>query len=197
MLAPTLVALTFAVVALAELPDKSLLASVLLATRYPPRWVLLGIGTAFCLHVVIAVLAGDALGLLPAPVVAGVVATAFLAGAVVLLRPQRGAGAGAPEPGPRRPAGPVRAAATSFGVVFAGEWGDVTQLAVVNLVARYGDPVSVGVGAALAFLTVATLGVAAGSRLPRRFPLPLLRRLGGLLLVALAALTGAELVRGR
>ena len=50
-----------------------------------------------------------------------------------------------------------RVVVTSFLVLFAAEWGDLSQLLVVSLVARYDDPVSVFVGAFAALVTVSGL----------------------------------------
>jgi putative Ca2+/H+ antiporter (TMEM165/GDT1 family) len=84
---------------------------------------------------------------------------------------------------------------TSFGVVFVGEWGDITQLATANLAARYDDPVSVGIGAGLALISVAGLVLLAGNRLLRRVPLALVRRGAGLLLALLAVISLVQLLR--
>ncbi len=82
---------TFAVVLVAELPDKSLFASLLLATRYRARWVWLGVSGAFLTHVLIAVTAARLLQLLPELAVEAVVTVLFALGAVLLLLPERSA----------------------------------------------------------------------------------------------------------
>jgi putative Ca2+/H+ antiporter (TMEM165/GDT1 family) len=87
-------------------------------------------------------------------------------------------------------------ALTAFGVVFLGEWGDITQVTTANLAARYADPVSVAVGAVLALWTASALALTVGQGLLRRLPTRLVRRLAGLLLALLAVLTLVELVRG-
>ena len=83
---------------------------------------------------------------------------------------------------------------TSFGVVFVGEWGDITQLATTNLAARYDDPVSVGIGAGLALVSVAGLVLLAGDRILRRVPLTLVRRGAGVLLAAFALVSLVQLL---
>ncbi|MCA1712899.1 MAG: TMEM165/GDT1 family protein [Actinobacteria bacterium] len=189
---PTTVATVFVVIFLAELPDKSLLATLVLGTRYPARWVWAGVSAAFCVHVAIACLAGRLLSLAPRRVVEVIVAVLFAVGAYLLLKPER-----EPEselttfPEPRL--WPVLA--TSFGLVFIGEWGDITQLATANFVARYDDALSVGVGAALGLITVAGVAVTAGSRLIRCVPLALVRRSAGLLLAVFAVLALVSAVR--
>ena len=72
--------LTFAVIFPAELPDKSLMASLVLGTRYRSLPVWLGATSAFTVHVVIAVAAGGLLRLLPSTVVEVVVTVLFAVG---------------------------------------------------------------------------------------------------------------------
>jgi Ca2+/H+ antiporter, TMEM165/GDT1 family len=80
------VATCFAVVFVAELPDKTALASLVLGTRYRAWFVFAGVAAAFTVHVVIAVSAGSLLLLLPHRVVQAVVAVLFAAGAATMLR---------------------------------------------------------------------------------------------------------------
>jgi putative Ca2+/H+ antiporter (TMEM165/GDT1 family) len=56
----------FGVVVLVELPDKTLVATLVLSTRYLPRPALAGVATAFAVQCAIAVTAGGMLHLLPA-----------------------------------------------------------------------------------------------------------------------------------
>jgi putative Ca2+/H+ antiporter (TMEM165/GDT1 family) len=189
----TIALLTFVVIFPAELPDKSLLASLVLGTRFRTLPVWLGASAAFVVHVVIAVAAGGLLRLLPSTVVDIVVTVLFALGAALLLF---GHEDDADEvDAPTETATSARMFWTSFGVVFIGEWGDITQLATANLAARYDDPLSVGLGAGLALISVAGLVLLAGNRLLRRVPLPLVRRGAGLLLAALALLTLVQLLR--
>jgi Ca2+/H+ antiporter, TMEM165/GDT1 family len=90
---------------------------------------------------------------------------------------------------------PLRVALGSFGVVFLGEWGDITQITTANLTARYGDPVSVGVGALLALWSVAALALTVGRGLLQRVPTRLVRRITGVALAVLAVVTLVEAVR--
>ncbi|MGB8993855.1 MAG: TMEM165/GDT1 family protein [Pseudonocardiaceae bacterium] len=82
----TLLAAVFGIVLVAELPDKTALASLVLGTRYRPSFVFVGVAAAFAVHVIIAVAAGSALSLAPHRIVEAIVAVLFLAGAVLLLR---------------------------------------------------------------------------------------------------------------
>ncbi len=279
-----LTALTvFAVIFPAELPDKSLFASLVLGARLRPSWTWLGVSAAFVVHVLIAVAAGGLLTLLPHRVVTAVVMTLFAFGAGWMLFGDRGARRGheecptadlasagpdetiatgqpltgldgpadelqRPAPATRAmsgahrqqsldPAGASSASAaagrqqaelaarvdraeqapqegganhaqprpglgfgrtflTAFGVIFVGEWGDVTQIATANLAAKYGDPLSVGVGAAMALCAVAGLAVVVGRGLLRWISVRMMRRVAGTILAVLALISLAQLVRG-
>ena len=155
MIVLSVVATAFVLVLPVELPDKTLFASLVLATRFPPLPVFIGVGAAFGLQVAIAVTAGSLLSLLPEALVSGVVAVLFLVGAALLWR---SATAGPEDAGEAADARErttfLRAAAISFGVLFAAEWGDLSQLATAGLAARLDAPLSVFAGAWTALLTV-------------------------------------------
>ena len=177
---------TLALVLPVELPDKTLMATLVLSTRYRPLPVLAGVSAAFAVQCAIAVTAGQLLTLLPERLVAGVVAVLFAVGAVILLR--GGAAEEDDEVAAERAArrGPVAVAATSFGVLFAAEWGDASQLATAALTARYEDPVSVFAGSFAALVTVATLAVLLGGIVTRKVPLRLVQRVAGVLFAVFA-----------
>jgi Ca2+/H+ antiporter, TMEM165/GDT1 family len=182
------IGIAFAVTFLAELPDKTMFASLILATRYRPLWVWVGAAAAFTVHMVIAVTAGQLLALLPHRIVDGIVAGLFAAGAAYLwvtsFRPQQhddeaeAARMGAPRATFWRVAGAV------FAVIFLAEWGDITQLATANLSARYG-PVLVFAGATLALWAAAALAVNIGAKSLSVIPLGWVTRIAGTILLAL------------
>ena len=194
-------AIAFGVVFLAELPDKSMIASLVLGTRFRPLYVWVGAAAAFAVHVVIAVAAGGALALLPHRLVEAIVAVLFLAGAALLLfgNESREEEAGLDESGSvAQIAVPTlrRVASVSFAVIFVGEWGDITQIATANLAAKYHDPIGVGVGALLGLWTVVAIGVVAGAKLVERVPLALVRRITGVILAALGVVSAVAAIRG-
>src|SRR5215211_1179347 len=80
------VATTFALIFPVELPDKTFVVSLVLATRYRPLLVWIGVSLAFLVQTVVAVTAGGLLSLLPERVVVAASAVLFLVGAVVLWR---------------------------------------------------------------------------------------------------------------
>ena len=191
----SVIAAAFILVLPVELPDKTLFATLVLATRFAPLPVFVGVGTAFGLQVAIAVTAGSLLSLLPEALVTGVVAVLFLVGAVILWR----SASSGPEDEelvetPEHPSF-LKAAAISFGVLFAAEWGDLSQLATAGLAARYDAPVSVFIGAWAALLTVSALAVFLGKKLADRLPIALIRRVAAVLFLVFAVLAVVETVR--
>jgi putative Ca2+/H+ antiporter (TMEM165/GDT1 family) len=188
---------TFVVIFPAELPDKSMFASLVLGTRFRPLPVFVGVAVAFAVHVVIAVSIGAVFSLLPERLVLFVVAVLFAGGSALLLlgkgdEEEEGAAEASRAGADQRP---VRVALASFGVVFLGEWGDITQITTANLAARYHDPLSVGVGAVLALWSVSALALTLGRGLLKRIPTRLVRRLTGVVLALLAVLSLVEAVR--
>jgi putative Ca2+/H+ antiporter (TMEM165/GDT1 family) len=179
----------FGLIFVAELPDKTAIASLVLAAKYRTSWVFTGVALAFLLHVVIAVAAGSLIGLLPHRPVEGVVGALFLIGAVLLW--QRGArSAEELEDGPvgetAADLGFTRVAATSFAVVFVAEFGDLTQILCANLAARYHAPLSVGIGAVLALWSVALIAMLGGRSLARVIPITAIVRAAAVVMVVLA-----------
>ncbi len=174
----------FAIILAAELPDKTALASLVLGTRYRPVPALCGIAAAFAVHVALAVLAGSLLGLLPRHTLEIVVGVLFAGSGLVLLIRRPSADE---ESAPQRDArGFWAIAGIAFTVILVAEFGDLTQLVIANLVARYADPVAVGAGALLAMCTVATAAVFGGRSLLRLVPATLLTRVAGAIMLVLA-----------
>ena len=187
----------FATVFPAELPDKTMIATVMLVARYRrPALVWVGAALAFTVHVVVAVAAGSLLGLLPDVVVKLAVAALFLTGAVLLFRAARSAET--EEVSDEQPVAATVAATVlgSFGLVVLAEWGDLTQLATASLAASSGEPWSVFVGAIVALSAVAAIAVVAGRTILRVLPVKVVRRVAACLFAALAVYTLVEVVRG-
>jgi putative Ca2+/H+ antiporter (TMEM165/GDT1 family) len=194
------VALTvFALILPAELPDKTMVATLVLSTRFPAFPVWLGVTAGFAVQSVVAVAAGDLVSLLPTDIVHGVTAAMFAIGAALMLRGSGGTDVAEEEREltadlAETPAVPSfrRAALTSFGVLFAAEWGDLSQILTANFAAKYGDPIAVFTGSWLALATVAAMAVLGGRALLRVVPLEWVRRLAALLFAAMAVVTGLE-----
>ena len=175
-------AAVFPVIFFGELPDKTMFASLVLASRGKPIAVWFGAAAAFLVHVVIATTIGVAIfKLLPDRVVSALVAVMFLAGAIYAYRESA---KDESELVAHEAATHQRVVTTAFMVIFIAEWGDLTQILTANLAAHYHSAISVGVGATAALWTVALLAVAGGQGLLRVVPLKVVRRVtAGILLI--------------
>ncbi|WP_020663439.1 TMEM165/GDT1 family protein [Amycolatopsis benzoatilytica] len=198
-MSPALIAMftAFGLVLAVELPDKTLVATLVLTTRFRAWPVFAGVSVAFALQCVIAVAFGSLLTLLPDTVVSVLVAAMFGVGAALLLREGFRQGDEAGEDASRSGAGPatfLRSALTSFGVLFAAEWGDASQLATAGLVARLGNPFAVGVGAFVALVSVAGLAVFIGAKLRSRIRPKLIQRSAGFVFAGFAVFAATQLL---
>jgi putative Ca2+/H+ antiporter (TMEM165/GDT1 family) len=185
---------TFAVVFLAELPDKTMVATLVLTTTYRRAfWVWLGAAMAFLVHVVIAVLAGGLLSRLPDRPVELVVSVLFGTGAVVLWR-QRDQGTAAEDLHLRTEHSPVKIATVAFTTLLVAEIGDLTQLTIASLAAASGQPVPVFFGGLLALWAVAALAAAGGVALLARVPVRKVRTGAAIVFALLAVVTLVEAI---
>jgi Ca2+/H+ antiporter, TMEM165/GDT1 family len=195
-----LVLLSFALIFPIELPDKTFVAGLVLATKYEPFLVWIGIGLAFGVQCVVAVTAGQAVSYLPEWVVHVVSTAMFLVGAFLLVRAARNADAEEAETEESFRAKTTqdltgwKVVLTSFLLLFAAEWGDLTQILTINLVAKHGAPVSVFIGSWGALLLVSGLAVVAGRVLLRHMRLAVLHYIAGAVCLAFAAYGVAGLV---
>jgi Ca2+/H+ antiporter, TMEM165/GDT1 family len=192
------IAVAFTLTFLAELPDKSMVASLVLGTQYRPVWVWVGAAAAFTVQMAIAVTAGQLLALLPGHVVEAVVAALFIAGSVYLWltsrRPQEPGSEDAVERDAFAASFP-RVAAMSFTVVFLAEWGDITQVTAANLAARYG-PLLVFTGATLGLWAVTAVAVSVGAKSLDFIPMVWVRRITALILLAMGIYTAVLAITG-
>ncbi len=190
MIAAFLVA--FGTVFLAELPDKTMVASLVLTTKFRrPFAVWIGVSGAFIVHVVLAVSIGSLLRRLPETPVKLAVAAMFFIGGLLLLR----GGKDDDEDGMTVPADVSfrRVALTSASVVGLAEFGDLTQLATAGIATRYSAAVAVALGAWCALATVAALAVTAGSWIVQHVPLQVVQRVAGGVFIVFSLLTVASI----
>ncbi|MET9353455.1 TMEM165/GDT1 family protein [Streptomyces sp. NPDC006617] len=193
MISLTVTALVFGVVFLAELPDKTALAGLVLGTRYRASYVFAGVAAAFLLHVVLAVAAGSVLTLLPQQLVHAITGVLFLGGAAVLLMKKDDE-----DEEVRKPQDQSfwKVAGAGFMLILVAEFGDLTQIMTANLAARYDDPLSVGLGAVLALWAVAGLGIVGGKALMKRVPLGLITKVAAVLMLGLGVWSLWEAIAG-
>jgi Ca2+/H+ antiporter, TMEM165/GDT1 family len=180
----------FGIVFVAELPDKTALAALVLATRHRPFPVLLGAATALTIQSVVAVTAGQLVSLLPRRPVHVLAGGLFVVSAVLMWRRREDSEEGVKDRGGQ--AGFWRSAWLVFVVVFIAEWGDLTQLATAALAARYQAPYVVFGGSTLALWSVATLAVFVGHRAGKLLDAQLTKRIAAVLF----AVVGVALLAG-
>ena len=192
----SIAAAVFPIIFFGELPDKTMFASLVLASRGHAGTVWLGAAAAFLVHVVIATTIGVGLfAILPHRAVDAFVTVLFAGGAVFAFR----------EAGKEDEEELVeheeevhhgRVFVTAFTVIFIAEWGDLTQILTANLAAHYHSPLSVGLGATVALWTVAAIAVVSGQGIVRRVPVKRVRQFTGVILVVLAVVSAVGTVRG-
>jgi len=189
----TVMALVFGVVFLAELPDKTALAGLVLGTRYRASYVFAGVAAAFALHVALAVAAGSVLTLLPQQIVHALTGVLFLGGAAALLMKKE-----EDEGEIRKPENQTfwKVSGAGFMLILVAEFGDLTQIMTANLAARYDAPLSVGLGAVLALWAVAGLGIVGGRALMKKVPLGLITKVAAMLMLGLGVWSLYEAVAG-
>jgi Ca2+/H+ antiporter, TMEM165/GDT1 family len=192
LLDPKIVLICFPVIFIGELPDKTMFASLVMATKGRPRLVWLGAAGAFLVHVAIATTIGVALfAILPKRALDAVVAAMFLFGAWYAWHE----GAKDEEELAAKEATKHGVLLTAFVVIFLAEWGDLTQILTANLAAKYHAPLSVGIGAVLALWSVAALAVASGQTLLRYVEISSVRKVTAVVLVALAVYSAWTAIR--
>jgi putative Ca2+/H+ antiporter (TMEM165/GDT1 family) len=182
----------FPVIFIGELPDKTMMASLVMATRGKPLFVWMGAAAAFTLHVVIATTIGVALfRILPSRVLDAVVAVMFVVGGVYALVEATNDEEGLIG----REVASHAVVTTAFVVIFVAEWGDVTQILTANLAAHYHSGLSVGVGAVAALWSVAALAVLGGQGLLRFVSISTIRTITAVVLFVFAGVAAFQAVR--
>ncbi|MEY9871182.1 putative Ca2+/H+ antiporter (TMEM165/GDT1 family) [Streptacidiphilus sp. MAP12-33] len=184
--------ITFGVIFLAELPDKTALASLVLGTRYRSSYVFAGVAAAMALQVGLALAAGRLLALLPHRALEAVVGGLFVLGAAMLLL-HKDEGEEEAEGRDPKSGSFWRVAGASFAVIAIAEFGDLTQIATANLAAKYGDWLAVGLGSWLALCAVGGLAILGGQKLMEYVPLRVIQRVAAVIMLVLAgiSITGA------
>jgi Ca2+/H+ antiporter, TMEM165/GDT1 family len=193
------IGVAFALTFLAELPDKSMFALLVLGTRYRAAGLWLGAAGAFTVHMGLAVTAGQLLSLAPHQVVDAIVACLFAAGSAYLtwesFRPEpEEDGVSARQAGLAGQS-VLRAAGAGFGLVFLAEWGDITQVTAANLAARY-NPLLVFAGATLGLWATAAIVVNLGAKSLAVIPKAWVQRITAAILAGFGAYAIVAAVTG-
>jgi len=181
----------FALMFVLELPDKTMIATIVMSTRARSRNVALGASAAFVVHMALAVSAGSLLTLLPQNPKNLVVALLFLGGAAYLLvvKEKHEEDEGRREVDAADATLHRKELLTAFSVIFVGEFGDLTQIQAANLAAKTHQPIGIFVAGSLALILVSFLGAYGGQFLQRYVPLAKIRFAGGLIFLGLGLYT--------
>jgi len=160
-----------AVVALAEIGDKTQLLAILLATRFKRPWpIIAGIFCATIVnHFFAALIGSEVAGLLDGKAFRYAVALSFLAMAAWTLVPDK-----LDDEDEVKPAR-FGVFVTTVVAFFLVEMGDKTQIATIALGARYHDAVQVAMGTTLGMMLANVPAVFLGHELIRRVPLNVVR----------------------
>lgn len=178
---------SFALIAAAEMGDKSQLVCMALASRHRPVPVVFGALSAFALLNTLAVVFGKVVaGWFPEFMIALVVSLLFIIFGIQALRTE----AEEPHEEFREKSG-HGIFFTTFLLITVAEFGDKTQLAVVAL-SSTNNPAGIWLGATLALGMTSTMGVLAGRKLLQKISVELLHKLGGILFLILAAVAGVK-----
>jgi putative Ca2+/H+ antiporter (TMEM165/GDT1 family) len=180
----------FGVIFLAELPDKTALATLVLATRHRALPVFLGAGLALTVQSMIAVGAGALLAELPARYVKIGSAALFIVCAVLMwIRKEEHEEGGEP----KEQLGFGRTLWTVFAIVFVAEWGDLTQIGTAAFQARYHAWITIMAASVAALWCVAGLAVAVGNRASKLLDPKLTQKIAAVIFlgVGVALLIGA------
>ena len=181
----------FALMFLLELPDKTMIATIVMSTRARPSSIVVGASAGFVVQMGIAVGAGGLLTLLPAHVKDLVVGVLFLGGAAYLFlsheskAEQVGEARALSEHSTTR----LKEIVTAFGVIFVTEFGDLTQIQAANFTIKTRQPLEVFLAGSLALIGVSFIGAYGGQLLQRVVPLAWIRRGGGFVFLALGLYT--------
>ncbi len=154
----------YCLIFIAELPDKTAFATLILATRSRALAVFCGVALAFLIQTIVAVLFGRLISLLPAQWVHWGAGLLFILFALHMWRGRNEEEHEKEDPNScKMQFWPCLWQA--FVVIFLAEWGDLTQIATASLVAKYPmDQVTVFAAALCALWSVTALAVVIGQR---------------------------------
>ena len=174
----------FVIIFVAEIPDKTMVSSILLGSKYNGLLVWLGAAFAFAIQVTISVTVGTVITLIPHNILEGIIAAVFLAGGIYLILTNEKEQIEEGEKLAQTPKKHMRKVLlTSFGVTFLGEFGDLTQIATINLEAKYHQALSVALGAFLGLVAVVSIGIIGGKSLLKVLPTNRIRKLAGIIFI--------------
>lgn len=184
---------SFLLIGIAELGDKTQLLTLALAAKYPMEKVIYGIFSATAALMLIAVLVGEVIQKLIPMIFISILAGAFfiIYGLIIIApitRSEEKEGAGSSAIRSSDPFWIV------FGSFFLAEIGDKTQLATFAMTAKYGSPIQIWIGATLGMVVVNLFGILIGNVLRNYLPEKAINYLTGGLFIIFGALTFLSII---
>lgn len=185
--------ISFLIITIAELGDKTQILTLALAAKYPMEKVIYGITCASALLMFIAVLLGGIIHKFVPMIFISILAGAFfIIYGLMLIAPiakaEEKKEVGKPTIRSNDPFWIV------FGSFFLAEIGDKTQLATFALTAKYNAPVQVWIGATLGLVLVNLFGIVIGNVLKNYMPERIVNYLSGVVFILFGAVTFLSLI---
>lgn len=186
-----IIASTFVIIFFAELPDKTMMSSLIMGSKMTPRFVFLGASIAFLIQVIIAVTVGGFVSRIPQRPLAIIVGIVFFIGALLIVREIFSNETEKEELRSERTStrGIWAQVLVAFSVTFIGEFGDLTQIATANLAAKTADPISVGIGSYFGLLAITAIGIGFGAKVLSKIPIRPIQIASAAILTVLGLIT--------
>jgi putative Ca2+/H+ antiporter (TMEM165/GDT1 family) len=190
MLNPVIIFPVAGIIFVAELPDKTMVSTLLLAAKYRPIPVWIGAGLAFVIQAAVAVTIGSLISHINSKIISVITGALFLVGGLYLLFSSEKK---------EEEKGQIiadeaihkfhKAFFASFGITLIAEFGELTQIMTANLAISYKAPVAVFLGSSLGLITVSGLGAFSGKALSQKLPMNIIRKIAGVIFLSLSILS--------
>jgi putative Ca2+/H+ antiporter (TMEM165/GDT1 family) len=184
---------SFLLIGIAELGDKTQILTLALAAKYPMEKVIYGIFSATAALMLIAVLVGGVIQKLVPMIFISILAGAFfIIYGLIIIAPIKKA-----EEKEEVSSSAIKSKDPFwivFGSFFLAEIGDKTQLATFAMTAKYGSPVQIWIGATLGMVMVNLFGIVIGNVLRDYMPEKMINYLTGGLFIIFGALTFLSII---
>jgi len=155
---------TFALIFVAELPDKTSVTILLLATYHHPIAVFLGASSAFMVQSLVAVIFGSLISHLDSRLVHISAGILFIVFAIIMWRKKYSSPEEIEFDQQQKVANFIKSTTTVFITLFIAEWGDLTQLATATIAAKYNSPLTIFLAATTALVSVTAVSVIVGNK---------------------------------
>lgn len=175
----------FSFIFLAALPGRTTLVMLLMAARGRPWGIFLGAALAFACQSFISVMLGRVLAFIPQHWIQFATGLLFLFFAFLFWREASHEKTQLADDATGVSGGFATVVRSSFFLIFAAEWGDVSQVAIASLSARHPEQMTVLLSAVLALWMIAAIAVTVGSRLHRVVSPTLIQKVASVVFVVI------------